>query len=159
MYDLVGQRGDVIAYSGVFRNHLGNNPLEHYGIDCGDGTVIEFSGMQGPSLKDKALATIRRVNKNNFINKAYDGKIHVRRFEHEDPVDLVMERAFSALKNGFGSYHILYNNCQHFASWCKTGKKTSPQIRLISNLSEKAFALLGMSHLYQPVKFAAHILS
>ncbi|XP_057796806.1 protein LEAD-SENSITIVE 1-like [Salvia miltiorrhiza] len=39
------------------------------------------------------------------------------------PVEVVMERAESLLaKNGFGDYDLLKNNCEDFATFCKTGQ-------------------------------------
>ena len=35
---------------------------------------------------------------------------------------------------GEASYHLLFNNCEHFALWCKTGVKQSHQIDEILKL-------------------------
>ncbi len=40
--------------------------------------------------------------------------------------DVVVERALSRL--GEQKYNLLFNNCEHFATWCKTGISKSQQI-------------------------------
>ncbi|XP_066340830.1 protein LEAD-SENSITIVE 1-like [Miscanthus floridulus] len=39
----------------------------------------------------------------------------------EDPPEAVLERANYLLRNGFGTYDALVNNCFDFAFYCKTG--------------------------------------
>jgi hypothetical protein len=41
--------------------------------------------------------------------------------------DVVVRRAESRL--GEKKYNLLFNNCEHFATWCKTGIATSRQIQ------------------------------
>ncbi|OMO97028.1 hypothetical protein COLO4_14912 [Corchorus olitorius] len=45
------------------------------------------------------------------------------------PPDEVIQTAFALLKeNSFGEYHLYENNCEDFATYCKTGKPTSNQV-------------------------------
>ncbi|GAV92602.1 LRAT domain-containing protein [Cephalotus follicularis] len=44
------------------------------------------------------------------------------------PLDQTVKTAYEKLKTGFGSYHLLTNNCEHFATFCKTGRKFSGQV-------------------------------
>ncbi|GLJ17308.1 hypothetical protein SUGI_0300510 [Cryptomeria japonica] len=39
-----------------------------------------------------------------------------------DPPEIVIRRARDLLKDGFGTYNLLWNNCEHFAIFCKTGQ-------------------------------------
>ncbi|XP_057789131.1 protein LEAD-SENSITIVE 1-like [Salvia miltiorrhiza] len=40
------------------------------------------------------------------------------------PVEVVLERAEALLaQNSFGEYHLLENNCEDFATFCKTGQR------------------------------------
>ncbi|TVU06049.1 hypothetical protein EJB05_49240, partial [Eragrostis curvula] len=41
----------------------------------------------------------------------------------EDPPERVLHRANYALAYGFDGYHLIINNCMHFACYCKTGIK------------------------------------
>ncbi|XP_007030525.2 PREDICTED: uncharacterized protein LOC18600153 isoform X2 [Theobroma cacao] len=44
------------------------------------------------------------------------------------PADEVIQTAFSLLeKNSFGNYNFFWNNCEDFATYCKTGVATSNQ--------------------------------
>jgi Lecithin retinol acyltransferase len=33
---------------------------------------------------------------------------------------------------GEGNYHLIFNNCQHFARWCATGDHESEQLRSVA---------------------------
>ncbi|KAJ8018816.1 hypothetical protein HOLleu_42988 [Holothuria leucospilota] len=47
--------------------------------------------------------------------------------EEQNPADLVMLRA-NGLLNNENSYHLLLDNCEHFATYCKTGSHKCNQI-------------------------------
>ncbi len=124
----------------------------HHGIDCGDGTVIHFTG--------ETWATPRSVQRTRMKDFARGAEIEVRDyrkfFEQLDhPDDLprrlqiqwrhellrmagrggavaafgpraVIARAESRL--GSVAFDIVLNNCEHFATWCKTGISDSEQV-------------------------------
>lgn len=88
---------------------------EHHGIDYGDGTVIHYR---------KGTETIERTSKAYFT----DGrKVYVKRYPLRYIADTVIQRAESRL--GERKYNIIFNNCEHFASWCITGVSDSQQIK------------------------------
>lgn len=111
---------------------------KHYGIDCGDGTVIHYR---------KPSETIERTSLETFAN---GGSIYVA--EYSDGFgyipDVVVERAKSRL--GERNYNLLFNNCEHFTNWCKTGISDSKQIRDFV----PAITKLDTSKLYEPIKQA-----
>lgn len=90
---------------------------EHHGIDCGDGTVIHYR---------KPSEIIERTSLETFT---WGNPIYKRDY----PLgfcfipDLVIQRAESRL--GERKYNLLFNNCEHFATWCKTGMSASKQIQ------------------------------
>ncbi len=87
----------------------------HHGIDCGDGTVIHYTKNQG---------NISRVSWDLFAS----GKIvFVREYGNCDLPDVVIQRAESRL--GENIYDLFGNNCEHFATWCKTGIHASEQVK------------------------------
>ncbi|WP_354670015.1 lecithin retinol acyltransferase family protein [Paenibacillus sp. BSR1-1] len=45
-----------------------------------------------------------------------------------------IKRAYKKINQGEGSYNLIFNNCEHFAFWCKTGVKYSQQINQILKL-------------------------
>jgi hypothetical protein len=107
-------RGDQIY---VMRPFVGlNGVYEHHGIDCGDGTVIHYSKAPEP-------ATVRRTS---IVAFARGECIYLRQQSVSFIPDLVLERAESRL--GEQNYNLLANNCEHFATWCKTGRNESAQL-------------------------------
>jgi hypothetical protein len=90
-------------------------PYEHHGIDRGDGSVIHYS-KQGE-------AVIKRTTLDTF---ARGGVVRVKRQPTAFIPSLVIERAESRL--GEREYDLFFNNCEHFANWCKTGQSECKQL-------------------------------
>jgi len=92
----------------------------HHGIDVGDGSVIHASGEPGRLKLD---AEVRRSTLAEFLR---DGvAVSVLDADALAP-EMVVERALTAL--GDRGYNLLFNNCEHFARWCRTGRATSEQV-------------------------------
>lgn len=85
----------------------------HHGIDCGDGTVIHYNG---EIIVQTSITTFGNGN-----------QIHVKCYGQCDPPDVVIRRAKSRLEES--KYNLWFNNCEHFATWCKTGLHESEQVR------------------------------
>ncbi|MEB3312110.1 MAG: lecithin retinol acyltransferase family protein [Snowella sp.] len=90
---------------------------EHHGIDCGDGTVIHYR---------KPSETVERTSWDIFSRHKPVFQKHYHNQFCFLP-EIVVERAQSRL--GEQKYNLLFNNCEHFANWCKTGLNESGQIR------------------------------
>ena len=129
-------KGDCIY---VYRN-FGQlkGVYKHYGIDCGDGTVIHY---RKPSeiIEQTSLATFSKGNP-TYVAEYSKGFGYIP--------DAVVERAKSRL--GEHDYNLLTNNCEHFACWCKTGISDSKQIRNYL----PAITTLDISKLYEPIQQA-----
>jgi hypothetical protein len=129
-------RGDQIYVYREFLNLEG--VYQHHGIDCGDGTVIHY---RKPSevVEQTSLETFTRGNP-YYIKEYTSGFYFI--------ADLVVERAMNRL--GEKKYNLLFNNCEHFATWCKTGVNVSYQLEefipIISHLKAAG--------LYDPLKQA-----
>jgi hypothetical protein len=96
----------------------------HHGIDCGDGTVIEYGG----GIKGGA-AEVRQVPLSQFLQS---GKLQIRQYKSPcNSPDVVVERAKSRL--GEKSYNVATNNCEHFATWCKDSEHDSIQVTTCTN--------------------------
>ncbi|MBD2460188.1 lecithin retinol acyltransferase family protein [Oscillatoria sp. FACHB-1407] len=107
-------RGDQIY---VMRPFLGlNGVYEHHGIDCGDGTVIHYS-------KAEDIATVRRTSYSAF---SMGNPVYIKRYATHAIADVVIQRAESRV--GEQQYNLVSNNCEHFATWCKTGINRSEQV-------------------------------
>ncbi|EGJ33968.1 MULTISPECIES: lecithin retinol acyltransferase family protein [Moorena] len=116
-------RGDQIYVFQKFLNLEG--VYQHHGIDCGDGSVIHYR---------KNTETIERTSLATFA--LGETKIYVRQYSVCLIPDVVIRRAESRL--GERQYNLIFNNCEHFANWCKTGKSESQQVKdfipVISNM-------------------------
>lgn len=150
------RKGDVIGvHRGVY---------DHYGIYTGRGKVIHFSD-EGSDMGNDVR--IRRATLSQFKNgadnvfvvdfEAYRDYVEnpglLERLEEGivgialrslfgsetitiySPEETV-ERAESQL--GEGDYNLVFNNCEHFAVWCKTGVHESSQVqRFLEAIAER----------------------
>jgi hypothetical protein len=91
----------------------------HHGIDCGDGTVIDFAGPGG----GKSSAVIRRVA---LVEFAQGAPVRTRAYGTRHSPEIVVERAMSMIRRS--GYDLFSNNCEHFATWCVTGEHSSAQV-------------------------------
>lgn len=89
---------------------------EHHGIDCGDGSVIHYS-------KAEPEAEVRRTSIHAF---AMGSPVMQKPQPLSFVADVVIQRAESRL--GERRYDLFFNNCEHFANWCKTGRSESEQL-------------------------------
>lgn len=105
--------------------------FSHHGIDIGDGTVVHWwsgdNGSKHPLNKvtRKANAQIRRSSLEDFCDGQWSS-ICVRGYQQCFEAEIVVQRALSRV--GEKGYHLLWNNCEHFATWCKTGCQHSEQV-------------------------------
>lgn len=107
-------QGDQIYILQRFINFQGL--YEHHGIDCGDGSVIHLR---------KSNETITQTPFLEFTN---GNQVYVKHYPLCFIPDVVVHRAQSRLGEK-GRYNLLFNNCEHFATWCKTGRTYSQQVR------------------------------
>ncbi|MGD1907987.1 MAG: lecithin retinol acyltransferase family protein [Leptolyngbyaceae cyanobacterium] len=106
-------RGDQVY---VMREWIGiSSVYEHHGIDCGDGTVIHYRKTEMAQVSRTSMALFGQGNPISI-------KVQPLAFLPEH----VVERAESRL--GEQRYDLLTNNCEHFATWCKTGRNESEQL-------------------------------
>jgi hypothetical protein len=104
----------------------------HHGIDCGDGTVIHYAGEP---------RTVRRVERSSLAHFAGGAEVLVRAHRRGLPPAEVVAKAESRL--GSVGYHLVWNNCEHFATWCSTGSRGSKQVRGWAMAAPSAVASLG----------------
>ena len=87
--------------------------FNHHGIDLGDGSVAHY--LEGRE--------ILRSSREDFSQGQPLSVIH---HAGASPVGVTLRRAMSRI--GEQNYNLLFNNCEHFATWCKTGRHRSGQI-------------------------------
>ncbi|MCS5690946.1 lecithin retinol acyltransferase family protein [Cyanobium sp. FGCU-6] len=87
----------------------------HHGIDLGDGTVAHY--LEGRAILRSELEDFSRGQPITTVD-----------YPQEDcsPTGVVLRRAMGRL--GEQNYNLLFNNCEHFAHWCKTGRHRSSQV-------------------------------
>lgn len=114
--------GDVLSVNrGIYK---------HYGVYVGNDTVVHFSGGEGFELSAKR-ACIRKTSLENF-RKNDEIQIETRCCESYSRKETVM-RALGAVGTEKGKYALPWNNCEHFANWCRYGEKRSSQVEQFVN--------------------------
>jgi hypothetical protein len=116
------QPGDVI---GIRRPYV----IHHFGVYIGDDKVIHYHGKDEGAIKpyveetslDKFLEGQKKFYAINEDAIEIDFRLSVTVYSQKETI----ERAKSQI--GVGGYDLLFNNCEHFATWCKFGTKFSLQ--------------------------------
>lgn len=111
----------------------------HHGIDCGDGTVLHYTG----TLWKRKGATVKRTALQDF---AAGKKLAVLHYDNQEEPNEVIQRAESRLNEQ--EYSLIGNNCEHFATWCMTGKAKSHQIKKVAVTIVTATIIVSASGIY-----------
>ena len=96
--------------------------FSHHGIYAGDGNVIHYTGEE----KEKKDPLVRETIIEDFLK---GGKLRRRNYKRHLPPSETLSPAKKHLSNN--GYSITLNNCEHFATYCATGKKKSKQVRKV----------------------------
>ena len=89
--------------------------FNHHGIDLGDGTVAHY--LEGREILRSPLEAFSRGQPVSVVPYA-EGSCSA--------AGVTLRRAMARL--GEQNYNLLFNNCEHFAHWCKTGRHRSAQV-------------------------------
>ncbi len=87
----------------------------HHGIDLGDGSVAHY--LEGREILRSPLQDFSRGQPISAVSYP-EGAC--------SPVGVTLRRAMGRI--GEQRYNLLFNNCEHFAHWCKTGRHRSAQV-------------------------------
>jgi hypothetical protein len=87
----------------------------HHGIDLGDGTVAHY--LEGREILRSPRQEFSRGQAITEVSYP-EGSC--------SPAGVTLRRAMGRL--GEQRYNLLFNNCEHFAHWCKTGRHRSAQV-------------------------------
>jgi len=92
----------------------------HHGIYAGDGNVIHYTGAE----KEKKDPLVKETDIEDFLK---GGKLR----RHDYKKRLLSIETLSLARNHLSNngYSLTLNNCEHFATYCATGKKKSKQVR------------------------------
>ena len=94
----------------------------HHGIYCGDDEVIHY--ING-----------KRIGKTSLSKFTKKQKIYIKRHRKSFSQTRVVKRAKRRL--GERNYNLIFNNCEHFANWCKKGRSRSSQVKELPKSSVK----------------------
>ena len=87
--------------------------FNHHGIDLGDGTVAHY--LEGREILRRSLDDFSQGQPVSVVPHAQCS-----------PQGVTLRRAMGRI--GEQNYNLLFNNCEHFAHWCKTGRHRSSQV-------------------------------
>ena len=115
------------------------NGYYHHGIYIGNDEVVQF-GHPFDMYQDHREIKVIKSPIEDFLR---GGFLEVRQYSKKElkikfSNDKICELALSKL--GEGDYNLLYNNCEHFATFCVFGKKESKQV---DDIHEKIKKLLN----------------
>ena len=88
----------------------------HHGIDLGDGTVAHY--LEG-----------REILRSSLDDFSQGQPVSVVPHAQCSPQGVTLRRAMGRI--GEQNYNLLFNNCEHFATWCKTGRHHSAQVNSV----------------------------
>jgi len=121
----VPQKGDVI--------YVNRGLYQHYGIYNNDESVIHFSPDKGKEISPED-AYIRETSLLEFLK---DGILEIdHSVKPVFPPEEIAHRALRLVGTNLKKYNLFFFNCEHFTSWCATGKLKSKQV-------EKGAAIAG----------------
>lgn len=100
----------------------------HHGIYIGNNKVIHFAPLSGGEIINWSEAKVIETSLEDFLK---DGEIEVRQYTDDELMELyspkeIVQNAKHCL--GYTNYNLIFNNCEHFANSCTTGKHRSPQV-------------------------------
>ena len=129
-YVYPGSAGDLI----FFHRKL----YKHYAVNLGNGEIVHVTSAEGLNSQDavegiagqicsSGISSIAVVKKENFRDFHQNGdKVYVEKHNKTPlPTEEIVRRAEN--KVGKKEYNLFWNNCEHFAHWCRYGEGESTQ--------------------------------
>lgn len=113
------KKGDIIFVDkGLYK---------HYGIYAGDGVVVHYSD------KNSNFGTDIKIQEASLDDFASGFEVKVYQLDEKKYTlysgEETLKRAYSRL--GEKNYNLIFNNCEHFAVWCKTSISDSDQVHIV----------------------------
>ena len=137
-------RGDHIMWnrSKGYKHHA---IVEHVLLEPGRISVVHYNGpLPGTSgINGKIVAETL----DPFA--VGQGRLFVVEYVNPFPPEEALRRAYS--RYGEVQYGLVFNNCEHFATWCKTGHHISSQVGAVKDCFVKYASACG-KHMLSPSK-------
>jgi hypothetical protein len=105
-------------------------PYDHFGVDLGEGMVMHF-GSDGDLAGGEAIGrqfAIRRVSMETF---AQGCPVAVAASDEATSFSLEVVASRAEWLEGKTGYDLRTSNCEHFATWCRTGRWESQQVQSV----------------------------
>ena len=126
---------ELIAGDHIYVKRKGHF-YSHHGIYAGKGMVLHFKG----AVREKKDPSVIISDMATFLN---NGKLQRRSYKRRLPPAETLQMAHAHLAQK--GYSLVFNNCEHFATYCATGKKKSTQVhRVIGSMATAALAVTGL---------------
>lgn len=98
----------------------------HHGIYIGNNKVIHFAPPEGCEIINWSEAEVIETSLSEFLKA---GEVEVRQYTDAELMELysprkIVQNAQHCL--GYKNYNLIFNNCEHFANSCTTGKHRCP---------------------------------
>ena len=103
----------------------------HHGIYVSDEEVIHFTGIGDDSVLDWSQC---RVIKTSLAQFLAGGTLEVKDYTDDEFSDLYSVEQivrYARFCLGDSGYHLIFNNCEHFANACTFGSYRSPQVERV----------------------------
>ena len=135
-------------------NYLGF-PYTHHGIYVGSNSLIDspddYHVIHYYHNKTKTNGIIQKTTLHEFIYPSNINDLQIQNYgnswnpfsiynRNSDIPETVVKRAYKRLNEN--SYDLRYNNCEHFATYCKTGVSSSDQVKN-TKTATATIAILG----------------
>ncbi len=112
------------ASGDMVRVKLGH--IYHYGVFVSDTEIIQFG--LAPSARTHVKNSDIEVCASDITAFSCGGEVEVGVFDEQEKRNTAEQTvALARARLGEKGYHILYNNCEHFAYECVTGEKKCTQ--------------------------------
>ena len=122
------RQGDHIMWDR--REGYGHHAIVEH-VNPNDISVVHYNGPSPSSQKIKGKIVTEQLDP---FGRQH-GRPFVVDYTSSLPADTVIQKAKSKL--GEVEYSLLLNNCEHFATWCKTGQHVSAQVMKVIECAKK----------------------
>jgi hypothetical protein len=128
MFGVIKLSGNMVRPGDVI--YAQRNNYQHYGIYAGKSRVIHFVGEKGDWW---ANVMVRETSLEKF---AKGDPVFLCRFPKTDKSHYSRYATLRRAKSKLGTtgFNLVFNNCEHFARWCKTGWRDSLQVQEIMRI-------------------------
>ncbi len=100
----------------------------HYGICIDEDTIIQFGASVVDPLVDPETVEVNATSVDDFLRGRFAevAEYDKKELKRKNPPEKIIAYAKSSI--GKKGYHILYNNCEHFANECVFNTHSSSQL-------------------------------